>query len=301
VIQAIENQFAETEHVDALRSLSDLASLIGSAIDQIYALRGAMATEAVYIRGHLSYKTFPKSRRDFTSEQIERMFLAARGNVELAYAGQFHHSMNGAMSRAGAQPVLARGSWIDAQTLRLFTSSTWLDTAGIDKAAISAAQAETYLEYALNEINGLQRGLAYEASVLSAHRGCTSFPIGPYRVIVGQIERMRLAARGEVASAYAGPQSSLKPDLETADANQTLTNQQWLTEIQARYLPTRRPPVQIKSTDLDTTPDETCRLCRGGGRIAVGRAGVNPPKETCPECLGRRLVGPDHNYQDDTV
>jgi len=46
---------------------------------------------------------------------------------------------------------------------------------------------------------------------------------------------------------------------------------------------------------------ETCRMCRGSGRIATGPWGVNPPKTTCPECSGGRELPVDHVYQDDTI
>jgi len=55
------------------------------------------------------------------------------------------------------------------------------------------------------------------------------------------------------------------------------------------------------STENELPTVETCRLCRGGGRIAVGRWGVNPSKTTCPECLGAKRLPADHPYQDDTI
>lgn len=46
---------------------------------------------------------------------------------------------------------------------------------------------------------------------------------------------------------------------------------------------------------------ETCRLCQGSGRIASGVWGVRPPKVTCPECQGEKVLPTDHQYQDETI
>lgn len=63
------------------------------------------------------------------------------------------------------------------------------------------------------------------------------------------------------------------------------------------------PEVRLGELDSAAAPTaiETCRLCLGGGRVAVGSAGVNPPKVTCPECSGNRELLVDHVYQDDTI
>ena len=44
-----------------------------------------------------------------------------------------------------------------------------------------------------------------------------------------------------------------------------------------------------------------CRLCNGSGRVAVGPWGSRPPKKTCPECKGAKIVPDDHVYQDPTI
>lgn len=46
---------------------------------------------------------------------------------------------------------------------------------------------------------------------------------------------------------------------------------------------------------------ETCRLCLGSDRIAVGPWGVRPPKKQCPECHGARTLPADHQYHDPTI
>ena len=66
---------------------SDLT--LTAAVDEIYALRGILADEAGILEAHLSYKTFPKSRRKFAESQIERMRKAASGDYNGASRGSF--------------------------------------------------------------------------------------------------------------------------------------------------------------------------------------------------------------------
>jgi hypothetical protein len=75
-----------------------------------------------------------------------------------------------------------------------------------------------------------------------------------------------------------------------------------LTDVQrAIAVPELRLGEIEAPAENDVPQVETCRRCLGSGRIAVGRAGVNPPKATCPECLGSRAMPVDHQYQDDTI
>lgn len=53
-----------------------------AALDEIYRLRTALAYEASVVDVHLGYKTFPKSRRFFAEQQVERMREAARGDAD---------------------------------------------------------------------------------------------------------------------------------------------------------------------------------------------------------------------------
>lgn len=82
------------------------------ALDEIYALRRALAYEACVIAAHLGYKAFPKTRRNIASEQAERMRLAARGKVEVAYAGSSGRSLPSPdpLAVVGREAVACRAS-----------------------------------------------------------------------------------------------------------------------------------------------------------------------------------------------
>ena len=55
---------------------------LSRALDEIYALRLLLASEARILEAHTDYKTFPKSRRDVAARSISRMREAARGRAE---------------------------------------------------------------------------------------------------------------------------------------------------------------------------------------------------------------------------
>lgn len=81
------------------------------ALNEIFRLRRALAYEAQVARAHLGYKTFPKTRRPFVEEQIERMEACARGMCESVYAGTSSNSLRQALRAAGADETLTRAQW----------------------------------------------------------------------------------------------------------------------------------------------------------------------------------------------
>lgn len=88
---------------------------------------------------------------------------------------------------------------------------------------------------ALDEICRLRNALAYEASVLAIHLDYKSFPKSRRGVAIGQVERMRSAACGAGAVAYAGVSYlSLRWAMSTAGAPQTLTRSQWEASLPRR-------------------------------------------------------------------
>lgn len=89
-------------------------SQLSAAVDEIYALRRALAREAGGLEAHLTYKTFPKSRRSIAEQQVERMRASARGEVRRAYAGTPHYVLDSAMKDAGAKDTLTNQSWLEA-------------------------------------------------------------------------------------------------------------------------------------------------------------------------------------------
>lgn len=56
------------------------------------------------------------------------------------------------------------------------------------------------------------------------------------------------------------------------------------------------PTVDEPAAAVEQT--ETCRLCNGSGRIAVGPWGARPEKTECPECHGARTLPVGHAYAD---
>lgn len=86
-------------------------SLLSRALDEIYALRRALAYEAACTVAHLGFKTLPKRARWVAEEQIGRMRAAARGEVANAYSGQPRRSLDAAMREAGASETLTLSQW----------------------------------------------------------------------------------------------------------------------------------------------------------------------------------------------
>lgn len=81
------------------------------ALDEIYALRAALAYEAVIMEAHLDYKTFPISRRRIMGEQIARMRESARGLSQRAYSPERRQHFPDSLERAGANETLTRWQW----------------------------------------------------------------------------------------------------------------------------------------------------------------------------------------------
>lgn len=93
------------------RGISDLSI----AIDEIYFLRAMLADEAGIIEAHLTYKTFPKTRRKYAEAQIERMKRAAAGDLEGARREKFDSNM--ALRRIGVDECLTNDQWVEQRGL----------------------------------------------------------------------------------------------------------------------------------------------------------------------------------------
>lgn len=91
--------------------LSDLSA----AVDEIYFLRALLADESGIIEAHLSLKTFPKSRRRFAEEQVERMGRVARGEMYTAARENFNQKL--ALKRLGADDCLTNQQWAEQRGL----------------------------------------------------------------------------------------------------------------------------------------------------------------------------------------
>lgn len=80
-----------------------------AALDEIFRLRALMAYEARALNAHLSYKTFPKSRRSIAEAQVERMKAAARGQaISVIGAIAWPHDH---LAWAGADQCLTRSQF----------------------------------------------------------------------------------------------------------------------------------------------------------------------------------------------
>lgn len=87
---------------------TDILGHYSAALDEIYALRAALAYEARVVEAHLDFKSFPKSRRAIAEEQIERMRTAATHQALSAYEGLSHRLDE--LQRLGAG-TLTRAQW----------------------------------------------------------------------------------------------------------------------------------------------------------------------------------------------
>lgn len=86
----------------------DMLRYYSAALDEVHRLRRALATEARIVEAHLTLKSFPKSRRGFAEDQVERMRQAARGEASVAYAGHDSWAVDSAVRDAGASTTLTR-------------------------------------------------------------------------------------------------------------------------------------------------------------------------------------------------
>lgn len=202
-----------------------LRDLFSDALDEVFRLRSALAYEAVVLREHLTFKTFPKSRRRYGEDQVERMFTAARGKVNHAYGMTSHMSIDHWMREAVAPKQLTVGEWAGTQPAPRMP---------LRSRAVGAEEAEQLrsdLDRAVREIDSLRRGIAHEAAVLIVHANCSTFPKSRAVITGVQATRMRAAARGESVTAYGGDMATVtKRSLADAGANQTLTVTQWSAE-----------------------------------------------------------------------
>lgn len=86
---------------------------LSRALDEIFALRRALAYEARVIEAHtLDISRLGKNRREHLERCIVRLCAAARGDVEATYAGVNRRSLERCMEDAGAENRLTRHSWL---------------------------------------------------------------------------------------------------------------------------------------------------------------------------------------------
>lgn len=84
-------------------------SALSAAVDEIYFLRAILADEAAIIEAHLGYKTFPKTRRKYAEEQVQRLRRIARGELYSASRKDFNQKR--ALRTADAEECLTNAQW----------------------------------------------------------------------------------------------------------------------------------------------------------------------------------------------
>ncbi|WP_159599518.1 hypothetical protein [Agromyces humi] len=97
---------------EAERVRDELRDHLSAALDEIYALRRGAAFEAAGLKATLDMKSFPKSRRTVTEQQTDRLIKSARGNAQLAYAGEYSIHLDAATEAAGAENHLTMSMWV---------------------------------------------------------------------------------------------------------------------------------------------------------------------------------------------
>lgn len=93
----------------------DNDALLSRALDEIYALRAALAYEASRTSADLDMKSYPKSRRAIAEQAIERMQAAARGQAARAYAGKSSTFLKHSLREAGASETLTLTEWTEGK------------------------------------------------------------------------------------------------------------------------------------------------------------------------------------------
>ena len=88
------------------------------ALDEIYFLRSLMAAEARVTEAHLELKSFPKSRRGFAEESVERMRRCAQGDAEGVFSewGDVFGRAQRELRSSRASPTLTRSQWENETT-----------------------------------------------------------------------------------------------------------------------------------------------------------------------------------------
>jgi len=89
---------------------------LAAALDEIYWLRMQMASEARIIEAHLELKSFPKSRRQFALEQVDRLRRSALGGVQkvISDSRTFDRARR-EMRSIGGKETLTMSQWLAEQ------------------------------------------------------------------------------------------------------------------------------------------------------------------------------------------
>lgn len=99
------------------KDLDEMLGFYSAALDEVYMLRLLLASESRTLEAHLEYKTFPKTRRGFAAESVERMRTAVLRGAHAAISRSFS-SMRRRASMIGMPETLTRTGWEAEVTAR---------------------------------------------------------------------------------------------------------------------------------------------------------------------------------------
>jgi hypothetical protein len=191
------------------------------ALDEIYMLRRAFALEAEYLEVTLRMKTFPKSRRRFSEDQVSHMRSYARGAGASLFASMDRHSVRSAQEAAGTQAGPTVQSWVEEEH----------NTRTL-QGQVSTPVPSELLERAVAEIRMLRTVAARFSRLSEIPLDYSSFPKTRRSVTEEQMARLDLSAAGRVGIAYAGfDHHELYQALPSAGANPGLSRDQFEAEL----------------------------------------------------------------------
>jgi hypothetical protein len=190
------------------------------ALDEIFNLRRAFALEAGYLVVTLTMKTFPKSRRRFSEDQVINMRTYAQGLGGPLFASMDRFSLRHAQEEAGT----VNGPTVESWLLEEHNTRTL-------QSQVSTAIPVELLERAVREIRMLRTTAARFSRLLGIPTDYASFPKTRRSITEDQMARLDKAAAGRVQLAYAGFDSEeLYRALPSAGANAGLTRDQYEAE-----------------------------------------------------------------------
>lgn len=171
-------------------------------LDQIYFLRSLLAMEATVVEGHLAFKTFPTTRRQYSERSVDRMRRAARGVVNYTHI-------------AGVSPAGLASNMTAAGASAIFEPRTLVPEGDPLFGHLLAAQYE---------VRELQVACATEARILECAVDYAAFPKSRRGIALAQIERLRAAAAG---TPFTLTSTECTDAMRSAGADVTLTRSQW--------------------------------------------------------------------------
>jgi hypothetical protein len=175
-----------------------LAASFIVALDEIFALRQALAYESRVVAAHVAGRSsLPKGMLALADELVARTAVVTCGAVRAAQTGPW--SAQALLVRTGARRTLTRSAWEGD-----YQSEIALQRLDIPRtlADVQADELLRALSGALDEIYYLRAYAAHCAELIGRLPSYKSFPSSRRRFAEMQIDRLLHSARGWVAKAY---------------------------------------------------------------------------------------------------